>query len=85
MGFLAFLLIGGVVAWSASRFYPGRAWRKPTFTQFLTLVLSGLLAAGLASYAGQAMGLFQSGQMAEWFSAIVAAWLAGLLVTVIRK
>jgi hypothetical protein len=31
------------------------------------------------------LGLFQSGQIAEWLTAIGSAWLAGLLLTVIRK
>jgi hypothetical protein len=47
--------------------------------------LVGFLGAAAGSYGGQALGLFQSGQIAEWLSAIGSAWLAGLLLTLIRK
>jgi hypothetical protein len=47
--------------------------------------LVGFLGATAGSFGGQALGLFQSGQIAEWLSAIGSAWLAGLLLTVIRK
>lgn len=85
MGFLAFLLIGGAVAWSAFWLYPSQSNRKCTSSRLFSLVLSGFLAAALVSYAGQAVGLFQSGQIAEWFTVIVGAWLAGFLMTVVRK
>jgi hypothetical protein len=47
--------------------------------------LAGFLGAAAGSFGGQALGLFQSGQIAEWLTAIGSAWLAGLLLTVIRK
>jgi uncharacterized membrane protein YeaQ/YmgE (transglycosylase-associated protein family) len=75
MGFLAFLLIGSAVGWSAHYFYPGRQRQKTGL-----LGLCGLFLVGF-----QALGLFQSGQIAEWLTAIGSAWLAGLLLTVIRK
>lgn len=85
MGVLAFLLIGSAVGWSAHYFYPGRRPQKTGLLQLCSLFLVGFLGAAAGSYGGQALGLFQSGQIAEWLTAIGSAWLAGLLLTVIRK
>lgn len=85
MGFLAFLWIGGAVAWSAYRFYPIKPRKKLPFSALISLILAGFLGALSTSYGGQALGLFQSGQLLEWFAVIVAAWIAGLIVTALRK
>jgi uncharacterized membrane protein YeaQ/YmgE (transglycosylase-associated protein family) len=85
MGFLAFLLIGSAVGWSAHYFYPGRRRQKTGLLGICSLFLVGILGATAGSYGGQALGLFQSGQITEWLTAIGSAWLAGLLLTVIRK
>jgi uncharacterized membrane protein YeaQ/YmgE (transglycosylase-associated protein family) len=85
MGFLAFLLIGSAVGWSAHYFYPGRSRQKTSLLGLCGLFLVGFLGAAAGSYGGQALGLFQSGQIAEWLTAIASAWLAGLVLTVIRK
>jgi len=45
----------------------------------------GFLAAATSSYLGQYTGFFQSGQMLEWASAILAACLAASLYTVWMK
>jgi uncharacterized membrane protein YeaQ/YmgE (transglycosylase-associated protein family) len=77
MGFLAFLVIGslsGVFAWV---FYPGAREAKPRAKQFLMAISIGFVAALASSYIGQFAGFFQSGQMLEWLSAIVASCLAG--------
>ena len=42
----------------------------------------GFLTAAASSYLGQYTGFFQSGQMLEWASAILAACLAASLYTV---
>lgn len=85
MGFLAFLLIGSAVGWSAYYFYPRRSRQKIGLLQLCSLFLVGFLGAAAGSYGGQAFGLFQPGQIAEWLTAISSAWLAGLLLTLIRK
>ena len=85
MGVLAFLLIGSAVGWSAHYFYPGRRCQKTGLFGLYGLFLAGFLGAAAGSYGGQALGLFQSGQIAEWLTAIGLAWFAGLLLTVIRK
>jgi len=79
MGFLAFLVIGGLTGVFALVFYPGKRQSKPRAKKFLIAVLVGGTAALASSYIGQFAGLFQSGQMLEWLSAIVAACLAGYL------
>jgi uncharacterized membrane protein YeaQ/YmgE (transglycosylase-associated protein family) len=85
MGFLAFLLIGSAVGWSAYYFYPGRSRQQTGLLRLCGQFLVGFLGAAAGSFGGQALGLFQSGQIAEWLTAIGSAWLAGLLLTLIRK
>jgi hypothetical protein len=70
---LAFLLIGGISGASAWIFYPGQS----NGSNQGKLLVVGFLAAVASSYIGQFAGLFQSGQMLEWLSAIVASCLAG--------
>ena len=79
MGFLAFLVIGGLTGVFALVFYPGKRQSKAKIQKFLMAVLVGSIAALASSYIGQFAGLFQSGQMLEWLSAIAAACLAGYL------
>jgi hypothetical protein len=45
--------------------------------------LIGFIAALASSYAGQFAGLFQSGQMLEWLTAIGASCLVGSLYAAI--
>ena len=79
MGFLAFLVIGGLTSVFALFFYPGQRKSQPKTKKFLMAVLVGGIAALISSYMGQFTGFFQSGQMLEWLSAIVASCLAGVL------
>lgn len=79
MGFLAFLVIGGLTGIFALLFYPGKRQSKPKIQKFLMAVIVGSIAALAGSYIGQFAGLFQSGQILEWLSAIVASCLAGVL------
>jgi uncharacterized membrane protein YeaQ/YmgE (transglycosylase-associated protein family) len=85
MGFLAFLVIGGLTGMLALVFYPGKRQSKPKAKKFLMAALIGFLAALASSYAGQFTGLFQSGQMLEWVGAIVAASLAGCLYALLYR
>jgi uncharacterized membrane protein YeaQ/YmgE (transglycosylase-associated protein family) len=66
-------------------FYPGKRQSKPKIKKFLMAVLIGSIAALASSYIGQFAGLFQSGQMLEWLSAVVAACIAGCLYAAIAK
>lgn len=79
MGFLAFLVIGGLTGVFALVFYPGQRKAKPKIKKFLIAALIGFISALASSYVGQFAGFFQSGQMLEWLSAIAASCLAGVL------
>ena len=85
MGFLAFLVIGGLTGVIALAFYPGKRQSKPGAKKFLMAVLVGSIAALAGSYIGQFAGLFQSGQMLEWLCAIAAASFAGCLYAVANR
>lgn len=88
MGFLAFLLIGSVSGLFAWVSYPGPQSLKPlklSRQKCLWAALIGFLAAFASSFAGQWAGFFQSGQMLEWLSAIVAASASGYLYAVIAR
>jgi uncharacterized membrane protein YeaQ/YmgE (transglycosylase-associated protein family) len=79
MGFLAFLVVGGITGACAWAFYPGAQSRQKSPQKLLTAAFMGFLTAFGASYLGQYTNFFQSGQMLEWFSAIVVSCLAGCL------
>ena len=84
MGFLAFLVIGGISGVSAWIFYPGASYGvKPG--RILIAFLLGSSAAAASSYAGQYWDLFQSGQILEWASAIFAACTVGCVFTALAK
>ena len=84
MGFLAFLVIGGVSGVSSWIFYPGASGGvKPG--RILMAFLLGSIAAAASSYAGQYWDLFQSGQILEWASAIFAACTVGCVFTALAK
>ena len=88
MGFLAFFLIGGISGASAWIFYPGSP-KKPSKASksggLLVAVLLGFIAAAFASYVGQSLHLFQSGQMLEWAGAILASCAIGCIYTALVK
>jgi uncharacterized membrane protein YeaQ/YmgE (transglycosylase-associated protein family) len=84
MGFLAFLMIGGISGASTWIFYPGKS-KRPGLIRLLLAAFLGFLAALASSYLGQYFGLFQSGQMLEWLSAIFASCLVGCIFTALAK
>ena len=84
MGFLAFLVIGGLSGASAWIFYPGEA-NQAKSGKFLWAAFLGALAAAASSFLGQYLGFFQSGQMMEWLSAIFASCLIGFIFTALAK
>lgn len=85
MGFLAFLVIGGVSGAFAWVFYPGAKTAKSSATKLLIPILIGSVAALASSYAGQFTGFFQSGQMLEWLSAILTSCVAGCFYAALAK
>ncbi|CAM3739958.1 hypothetical protein [Polynucleobacter antarcticus] len=85
MGFLAFLVIGGLSGAIAWGFYPRQRAVRPKLQKLLIASLLGFLAALASSYTGQWTGFFQAGQMLEWLSAIIAACVAGGLYAALFK
>ena len=85
MGFLAFLVIGGLTGVFALAFYPGKRQSKPKIKKYLVGALIGFMASLASSYLGQFAGFFQSGQMLEWLCVTIAACLAGCLYATIAK
>jgi len=84
MGFLAFLVIGGISGLSAWIFYPGASYGvRPG--RILIAFMLGFLAAAASSFLGQYWGLFQSGQILEWASAIFASCAVGCIFTALAK
>ena len=84
MGFLAFVVIGGISGASAWIFYPGASYGfRPL--KILAAFLLGFIAAATSSYLGQYWGFFQSGQILEWASAIFASCAVGCLFTALAK
>ncbi|MBU3581178.1 hypothetical protein ICN19_03990 [Polynucleobacter sp. AP-Capit-er-40B-B4] len=84
MGFLAFLVIGGISGVSAWIFYPGPSQGlRPG--KILLAFLLGVTAAAGSSFLGQYWGFFQSGQILEWASAIFASCAVACLFTALAK
>ena len=91
MGFLAYFVIGGLVGWAAAYYFPGFSPRnkasrkqKRTKTTYLLSVILGVIGAIAASFGGQMVGLFTAGQMMEWGSAVLGAFLLNLLFLMLR-
>ena len=82
MGFLAYLLLGGLMGWAAAHYFPGFSPRnkgakraRRSKATYLWSMFLGILGAAFACYGGQAVGLFTAGQMLEWGSAILGGFL----------
>ena len=90
MGFLAYLLVGGIVGAAACYYFPGFSPRNKTKSSskrvkqvYLWGILLGILGAMLASFGGQIISLFTSGQMLEWASAVLGAFVFSFIGTFI--
>ena len=92
MGFLGYLLVGGIVGAATSHYFPGFSPRNKTKSSskrakqaYLWGILLGILGAMLASFGGQIIGLFTSGQMLEWASAVLGAFLISHVFFLLKK
>jgi uncharacterized membrane protein YeaQ/YmgE (transglycosylase-associated protein family) len=89
MGFLAFLLLGGLSGFFAWNFYPqartGARNSKKRPQTLLIVILLGFIVALVSSYIGQFAGIFQSGDMSEWFTAILTACLVSCVYCTMTK
>ncbi|MCE7505017.1 hypothetical protein LZG75_02085 [Polynucleobacter sp. IMCC30063] len=85
MGFLAFLLLGGAVGWSAWYFYPAR--KTPSnrgggrIKGIIGAIGAGFIGAWGGSFLALMGALVKPGQMLEWFIAILAAWMVAAIYT----
>ena len=92
MGFLAYLLVGGMVGAATSHYFPGFSLKNKTKSNskgakqaYFWGSLLGILGAILASFGGQMIGLFTSGQMLEWASAVLGAFLINHVFFLLKK
>ena len=85
MGFLAFLLLGGAVGWSAWYFYPTAKTTPSHGLKRLKPIMGASIAGFIGAWAGSFLallcGLVKPGQMLEWLIAILAAWLVAAVYT----
>ena len=82
MSILAFLIFGAVLGVLSAYFYPKK---RPKKAQFILYAVSGVLITGLSSFFGQTFGVFKSGQMLEWISAILATMLFIAILRALSK
>jgi uncharacterized membrane protein YeaQ/YmgE (transglycosylase-associated protein family) len=78
MSFLAFLIFGGSVGIISAYLYPKKRLK---LKDLLPYGLAGAVISFLVSFFGQTLGLFTSGQILEWSSALL---LTILLVACLR-
>ena len=72
MSFMAFLIFGSGLGVAFAYLYPKKSSKKASFMQKAGFpALLGVLGTFFASVLGQTLGLFKSGQMLEWLSAIL--------------
>ncbi len=92
MGFLAYLLLGSLMGWAAAHYFPrfspsnkGTNRGKRTKATYLWSMCFGIFGSAIASFGGQAAGLFAGGQMLEWGSAIILSCLISTLYIFIES
>ncbi len=86
MSFLAFLVFGGFVGFLASYLHPKKSGKKGALlSRILRPILLGALSSAIASVLGQTLGLFKSGQVLEWLSAMLFAIFCVFLFKIGKK
>jgi uncharacterized membrane protein YeaQ/YmgE (transglycosylase-associated protein family) len=86
MSFLAFLVFGGFVGFLASYLHPKKSSKKASlFSRILPPVILGATSSAIASILGQTLGLFKSGQVLEWLSAMIFAIFCVFLFKIGKK
>ena len=86
MSFLAFLVFGGFVGLLASYLHPKKSSKKASlFSRILPPVILGATSSAIASILGQTLGLFKSGQVLEWLSAMIFAIFCVFLFKIGKK
>jgi uncharacterized membrane protein YeaQ/YmgE (transglycosylase-associated protein family) len=86
MSFLAFLVFGGFVGFLASYLHPKKSSKKGSLlSRILVPVILGAISSAIASVLGQTLGLFKSGQVLEWLSAMLFAIFCVFLFKIGKK
>ncbi len=86
MSFLAFLVFGGFVGFLASSLHPKKSSKKESLlSRTLVPVILGAISSAIASVLGQTLGLFKSGQVLEWLSAMLFAIFCVFLFKIGKK
>jgi len=80
MGIIWTILIGFVVGLVAKMLKPGR---DPS--GFIITVLIGIAGALLATYGGQALGLYQAGQAAGFIGSLIGAIIVLVIYGLVTK
>ncbi len=80
MSILGIILIGLVVGLIARFVTPG-----PNPRGIIVTIVSGVVGAVIATYGGQALGLYQIGQTAGFFGSIVGAVVLLILLRLIGR
>ena len=75
MGFLGAIIIGFIVGIIAKLITPG----DPKPRGFILTTVLGIVGALLATYLGQAIGWYQSGQASGFFGAVVGSIIVMLI------
>ena len=86
MSFLAFLVFGGFVGFLASYLHPKKSSKKASlFSRIMVPVTLGAMSSAITSVLGQTLGLFKSGQVLEWLSAMLFAIFLVFLFKIGKK
>ncbi len=86
MSFLAFLVFGGFVGFLASYLHPKKSSKKQSlFSRIMVPVTLGAMSSAITSVLGQTLGLFKSGQVLEWLSAMLFAIFCVFLFKIGKK
>ena len=86
MSFLAFLVFGGFVGFLASYLHPKKSSKKASlFSRIMVPVTLGAMSSAITSVLGQTLGLFKSGQVLEWQSAMLFAIFCVFLFKIGKK
>lgn len=86
MSFLAFLVFGGFVGFLASYLHPKKSSKKASlFSRIMVPVTLGAMSSAITSVLGQTFGLFKSGQVLEWLSAMLFAIFCVFLFKIGKK
>jgi hypothetical protein len=79
-------VFGGFVGFLASYLHPKKSSKKASlFSRIMVPVTLGAMSSAITSVLGQTLGLFKSGQVLEWLSAMLFAIFCVFLFKIGKK